>query len=316
MTKNKSKDTPIKISGITRGRTKTAFRNLAPLTPRRSRTIAAPVPMSTAKTVDLVSWNSLMITAFAKGYRVTNDPKYLNAAKTCITFIENNLFSDDKLLRTYKNGTAKIDGFLEDYSYFANALLDVFEIEPEPKYLKLALKLGRHLVNHFWDSENNSFFMTSDNHEKLIVRPKSNYDLSLPSGNSVSAFVMLRLYHMSQEQNFLEIVTKILESQAQMAAENPFGFGYLLNTISIYLQNPVEITIINTENSELCKSLLTDYLPNSFMVTIQNSTQLENLSEYPFFTGKIFEAKTSVFVCKNFSCSLPLHTIDEINSHL
>ncbi len=175
----------------------------------------------------LVSWNSLMITAFAKGYRVTNDPRYLDAAKTVFLSLKTNLFADDKLLRTYKNGTAKIDGYLEDYSYFTNALLDVFEIEPESKYLKLALKLGHHLVNHFWDSENNSFFMTSDDHEKLIIRPKSNYDLSLPSGNSVSAFVMLRLYHLSQEQKFLEITTKILESQAQMAAENPFGFGYL-----------------------------------------------------------------------------------------
>ena len=264
----------------------------------------------------LVSWNSLMITAFAKGYRVTNDKRYLDAAKTCIEFIEKNLFVNDKLLRTYKNGIAKIDGYLEDYSYFLNALLDVFEIDPQPKYLKLSLKLGHHLVNHFWDSENNSFFMTSDNHEKLIIRPKSNYDLSLPSGNSVSAFVMLRLYHLSQEQTFLEITTKILESQAQMAAENPFGFGYLLNTLSIYLEKPVEITIINSENSNICNSILTDYLPSSFIVTVQNSSQLENLSEYPFFAGKSFEDKTSVFVCKNFTCSLPLRTLDEINSHL
>ena len=63
-------------------------------------------------------------------------------------------------------------------------------------YLKLALKLGHHLIDHFWDSENNSFFMTSDDHEKLIIRPKSNYDLSMPSGNSVSSFGMLRLYHL------------------------------------------------------------------------------------------------------------------------
>ena len=264
----------------------------------------------------LVSWNSLMITAFAKGYRVTNDPKYLNAAKDCISFIEKNLFVCDKLLRTYKNGTAKIDGYLEDYSYFVNALLDVFEIEPNLKYLKLSMKLGNYLVDHFWDSDNNNFFMTSDNHEKLIIRPKSNYDLSLPSGNSVSAFVMIRLYHLSQEQHFLEIATKIMTSQAQMAAENPFGFGYLLNTISIYIQKPVEITIINTENSEICKSLLTKYLPNSIMITIQNSTQLETLSECPFFAGKLFEDKTSVSVCKDFTCSLPLHTLDEINSNL
>ena len=264
----------------------------------------------------LVSWNSLMITAFAKGYRVTNDGRYLDAAKNCISFIEKNLFVDDNLLRTYKNGTAKINGYLEDYSYFVNALLDVFEIEPNSKYLKLALKLGHHLIDHFWDSENNSFFMTSDDHEKLIIRPKSNYDLSLPSGNSVSSFVMLRLYHLSQEQSFLDIAIKIMESQAQIAAENPFGFGYLLNTLSLYLEKPIEITVINSENSELCKSLLRNYLPNSFIVTIQNSDQLASLSEYPFFSGKSFEEKTSVFICKNFSCSLPLHTLDEVNSKL
>lgn len=264
----------------------------------------------------LVSWNSLMITAFAKGYRVTNDVRYLDAAKTCISFIENNLFEGDKLLRTYKNGSAKIDGYLEDYSYFVNALLDVFEIEPEKKYLKLALKLGNHLVDHFWDSNTNSFFMTSDNHEKLIIRPKSNYDLSLPSGNSVSAFVMLRLYHFSQVQNFLDISTKIMESQAQIAAENPFGFGYLLNTIFCYLQKPLEITIINTENSNICNTIFTTFLPNSFIVTIHNSSQLDDLSEYPFFAGKTFQDKTRVFVCKDFTCSLPLQSIDEINSRL
>ena len=264
----------------------------------------------------LVSWNSLMITAFAKGYRVTNDIRYLNAAKNCISFIEKNLFVDDNLLRTYKNGNAKINGYLEDYSYFINALLDVFEIEPNQKYLKLALKLGTHLIDHFWDSENNSFFMTSDNHEKLIIRPKSNYDLSLPSGNSVSSFVMLRLYHLSQEQSFLDISIKIMESQAQMAAENPFGFGYLLNTLSVYLEKPIEITIINSENSEICNSLFATYLPSSFMVTVENSEQLNALSDYPFFSGKSFEDKTSVFICKNFSCSLPLHTLDEVNSEL
>jgi hypothetical protein len=264
----------------------------------------------------LVSWNSLMITAFAKGYRVTNDVRYLDAAKNCISFIEKNMFVDGNLLRTYKNKTAKINGYLEDYSYFVNALLDVFEIEPDSKYLKLALTLGHHLINHFWDSDNNSFFMTSDDHEKLIIRPKSNYDLSLPSGNSVSSFVMLRLYHLSQEPSFLDISMKIMESQAQTAAENPFGFGYLLNTLSLYLEKPVEITIINSENSDICKSLLTNYLPNSFMITIQNSNQLKNLSEYPFFAGKSFEDKTSVFICKNFTCSLALHTLDEVNSTL
>ncbi len=264
----------------------------------------------------LTSWNSLMITAFAKGYHVTGETKYLDAAKKCISFIETTLLHNDKLLRTYKNDIAKIDGYLEDYSYFANALLDVFEIDPESRHLDLALKLGHYLVDHFWDSESSSFFMTSDDHEKLIIRPKSNYDLSLPSGNSVSCFVMIRLFHLTREEKFLKIAIQIMESQAQIAAENPFGFGYLLNAIYAYLQKPTEITIINSENSEICKFLFSKFLPESILVTINNKTQLENLEKFPFFTGKVFGDKTHVFVCRDFTCSLPLNSIAEIDSHL
>ncbi|MCV0398594.1 MAG: thioredoxin domain-containing protein [Nitrosarchaeum sp.] len=264
----------------------------------------------------LTSWNSLMITAFAKGYRVTGDQRYLDAAANCVSFIEKHLLSGDKLLRTYKNKVAKIDGYLEDYSYFVNALLDVFEIKPDPEYLCLAERLGQYLVDHFWDAANNSFYMTSDNHEKLIVRPKSNYDLSMPSGNSVSASVLLRLYHLTQKNIFLEISVKIMESQAQMAAENPFGFGYLLNTIYTYLQKPVEITIINDENPQICNLLYQKFLPEAMMVTIKNKSHLASLSQFPFFVGKNFEDKTSVFVCKDFTCSLPLYTVDQVESSL
>jgi uncharacterized protein YyaL (SSP411 family) len=107
-----------------------------------------------------------------------------------------------------------------------------------------------------------------------------------------------------------------MESQAQMAAENPFGFGYLLNTIYMFLQRPTEITIINDENSKICNSLNTQFLPESIMVTIKEKSQLECLNEFSFFKGKVFENKTSVFVCRDFACSLPLYTLDEINSNL
>ena len=265
----------------------------------------------------LTSWNALMITAFAKGYRVTGEVNYLNAAKNCISFIEKNLLVDGKLLRTYKNGTAKIDGYLEDYSYFVNALLDVFEIYPDSKYLNLASQLGHHLADHFWDEENDTFFMTSDSHETLIIRPKSNYDLSLPSGNSVSCFIMLRLFHLTQEHKFLEISTKIMESQAQMAAENPFGFGFLLNIIYMYLQKPLEITILNDANKEITNFLTKSFLPESILVSINNSNQFQALSNYPFFAGKNFDSNTTkVFVCRDFTCSLPLQTIEDVKKVL
>ncbi|MEJ2261282.1 MAG: hypothetical protein P8X83_06475 [Nitrosopumilaceae archaeon] len=202
---------------------------------------------------------------------------------------------------------------MEDYSYFANSLLDVFEISPDSKYLDLALHLGNYLIGHFWDEKTNSFYMTSDIHESLIVRPKSNYDLSLPSGNSVSCLVMLRLFHLTQEQKFLEIANKIMESQAQMAAENPFGFGFLLNTIFMYMQKPVEITLLNDSDKEIKNYLEKSFLPESIFVSITTPDQLDNLSKYTFFAGKNFDSnKTNVFVCKDFTCSLPLQTIDEI----
>jgi uncharacterized protein YyaL (SSP411 family) len=265
----------------------------------------------------LTSWNALMITAFAKGYRVTGDVRYLNIARNCILFLEKNLFVDGQLLRTYKNGNSKINGYLDDYAYFVNALLDVFEIDPDSKYLDLAMKLSHHLIDHFWDEDNSSFFMTSDSHESLIIRPKSNYDLSLPSGNSVSCFVLLKLFHISQEQKFLEISMKIMESQAQMAAENPFGFGFLLNVIYMYLQKPLEITILNNINVEITDFLSKSFLPESIMVTINNSKECDALSQHAFFKGKIFDSNlTKVFVCKDFTCSLPLQTIDEIKKIL
>ncbi len=127
---------------------------------------------------------------------------------------------------------------------------------------------------------------------------------------------MLRLYHLTQEKKFLEISTKILESQAQMAAENPFGFGFLLNTLYMYIQKPTEVTILNMENSEIHKTLRTMFLPESIMVGIQNTEQLNDLRNFPFFSGKKFQDKTTVFVCKNFTCSLPLQSLKEIESSL
>ena len=96
----------------------------------------------------------------------------------------------------------------------------------------------------------------------------------------------LRLYHLTQEKKFLDISLNVMESQAAMAAENPFGFGYLLNTIYMYLQKPLEITIINPKNTEISKYLTGMFLPESILVTLRNENQIKNLVKIPFFCGK------------------------------
>src|SRR5574338_1123625 len=121
----------------------------------------------------LTSWNALMISAFAKGYRISGTKKFLQASKNWIKFIEEKLTINSELLRTYKDGQGKLKAYLDDYAYFVNALLDVFEVEPLEKYIHLAIQHANYLIDHFWDVKENNFFFTADDHEKLIIRTKN-----------------------------------------------------------------------------------------------------------------------------------------------
>ena len=265
----------------------------------------------------LTSLNGLMISAFAKGYRISDNELFLQAAKNCIKFIEEKLTIKGKLLRTYKDGQAKLNAYLDDYAYFVNSLLDVFEADPSIKYLELALQHANYLIEHFWDPKEGNFFFTADDHEELIIRTKNIYDLSLPSGNSVASYAFLKLYHLTQDKKFLEISTKIMESLSMMAAENPFGFGQLLNTIYQYVQKPTEITILNTSDREIYDGLTKKFVPESILVTISKEEYVDELLRYPYFLGKGFDKnKTTVYVCKNFTCSLPMHSMSEIEKLL
>ena len=265
----------------------------------------------------ITSWNGLMISGFLAGYRITDDINYFDVAKKSIDFFEKNFKKNNMLHRTFKNNNPKLNGYLDDYAYMANASIDMFENTSEPKYLEFATNLANHLIIHFWDDSTDGFFFTSDSHEKLIIRPKNNYDLSMPSGNSVAAYVLLRLHHITQNKQFLEIAKKIIEAQATAAAENPFAFGYLLNVLYLYHQKPTEITIINDKNFELISALQKKFLPESIMITVRNNDNLNSLSKHAFFSGKEFQDdKTTVFVCKNFSCSLPLSDLSEIEKEL
>ena len=268
----------------------------------------------------LTAWNGLMISAFVKGYRITDKSNYLTAATNVVSFYHTQFEKHGFLHRVFKNGETKLNGYLDDYAYLVNAVLDVFEVTGKPKYLYFAEKLSDYLIEHFWDDKNDSFFFTADNHEKLIIRPKSNYDLSMPSGNSVAANALLRLYHLTNEERFQIITQKILESQAMLAAENPFAFGYLLNVLYLNIVKPTEITILDTQNAnDLHIRLNKKFLPESIIVQIKDKEDLLGLSKFPFFAGKEFSKQEpfySIFVCKNSTCSLPLTNLSDIEKIL
>jgi uncharacterized protein len=285
----------------------------------------------------LTSWNGLMISAFAKVYRITDNKSYLDHAINAIEFIESKIAAGDgRLHRTFKDGIAKLNAYLDDYAFYINALLDVFEVNTDPRYLEKSIMYADHMIRHFWDGEQGNFFFTSDDHERLIVRTKAVYDLAIPSGNSMAASGLLRLYHMTQKGDYLLKAEQIMKTGLKAAAENPFGFGQLLNAIYLYIRKPVEITIIGKDTKQQIDSermsgwLGKQFIPNSIVALVKDSSQLVELNKYPFFSGKkedaIDKEKNNVdnrnacgeyaFVCRNFSCSLPIYSLDQLQEYI
>ena len=269
----------------------------------------------------LTSWNGLMISAFAKGYRITGNNAYLEAAEKAVNFIESNLAKGEELKRTFKDGKAKLDGYLDDYAFYINALLDLFEVDSKIHYLSKAINYTGYMIDHFWDQNSGDFFFTSDNHEQLIVRTKNLYDLSVPSGNSIAALILIRLYHYTQNQDYIKKAEKILSRNATMAAENPFAFGQLLNTIFLYVRKPKEVTLIKDDSKdaeEAVNWLNRQFLPEGILAVINAKDGLAQLHDTAFFKGKeMVKGKPfTAYVCKDFSCSLPLHSIEDIKKNL
>jgi uncharacterized protein len=271
----------------------------------------------------LTSWNGLMISGFAKGYRITDNKKYLDYALNAINFIESKLAVDDeaRLRRTFKNGVSKLNAYLDDYAFYINGLLDVFEVDGKAEYLEKALNYTDFMLKHFWDSSSGTLFLTSDDHEQLIIRTKNFYDLAIPSGNSMAAYNLLRLFHIVQNKDYLEKAEQIIKVASTPAVKNPFGFGQLLMTMSMYLKSPVEIIIIQKPMKEvpykMTQWLNKQYLADGISVVIKDVAQLEQLQKYPVFadrtTSLAKQDKAEVaFICKNFACSLPIYSVEEL----
>jgi uncharacterized protein len=272
----------------------------------------------------LTSWNGLMISAFAKGYAISEDIRYLHAAKNAVEFIESKLGSHEgRLRRTFKDGQSKLNAYLEDYAFYISGLLDLFAANSKQGYLAKSILYTDFMLQHFWDEEEGNLFFTSDDHERLISRTKNFYDLATPSGNSMAASNLLRLYHYTQNKSYLDKAIRIMKAGSRSAAENPFGFGQMLNSIYLYVTKPIEITVVvtgsrnnNNSISSLVSWLNRQFLPHS-ITSVVDPSELARLQDYPFFKGR--EAKggqETAFVCKNFTCSLPIQSTEELERQL
>jgi len=266
----------------------------------------------------LIAWNGMMISAFAKGAEVLGDSRYAEAATAALAFIDATMQRDDRLLSTYKDGVAKLNGYLDDYAFVIAALLDVFELTQQRHYLARAEALTRSTIAHFWDDASGGFYFTSDDHEELIVRGKPSFDGSIPSGNSVMARNLIRMHHLTGTAEYRERTEKMLRLYGEPLQKQPFATANMLCALDYYIRTPKEIVIIGALEDPTTQALLAEvrrlYLPNRALSVIDPNATVP-LPESLAGKGQI-DGRATAYVCERMTCTPPLTTPDALRAVL
>jgi uncharacterized protein len=263
----------------------------------------------------LTSWNGLMLAAFAEGAAILQNNDYLEIAAKNADFILENLQKDGLLLRTYKDGTAKLNAYLEDYANFADGLIQLFQVSGEAKYLKEAKRLADLMITEFWDEEAGGFYFTGNSHENLVVRSKEFFDNATPSGNSVAADVLLKLAKIFGDEKYERFAVTVLRLVSSQMRRYPQGFGRTLSALEFYLNPVKEIVIMGEKGNELEKEVWREFLPNKVVVPA-NEANAE--TEFiPLLEGrKMIDRMPTAFVCENFTCQQPVTTVEDLRKQL
>jgi hypothetical protein len=264
----------------------------------------------------LASWNGLMLASLAEAACVFDRQDYLAAAVENGSFLLNSMISDGYLRRTYKDGTAKINGYLEDYALVIEGLLILHQVTFSGDWLRQAIRLAEAMIEQFWDETTKTLYDTSEMHKDLFVRPKSIYDTSLPSGSSAATSVLLRLAALTGNQRFQQIASQSLWSMPELLRRYPLGFANWLCALDFYLAAPKEIVIIGPRNSpatlELLGTLHATWMPNKVIAACDPSDPTR-LSELSLINDKkMVNDRPTVYVCQGHTCKAPVTDPDSL----
>jgi uncharacterized protein YyaL (SSP411 family) len=262
----------------------------------------------------ITAWNGLMMASFAEAGVVLDRPDYTEAAVRNAEFMISNLRRDEALLRTWKDGVAKFNAYLEDYAFLSEGLMTLFETTGQFRWLTKALALTDQMIADFWDEEAGAFFFTGKSHENLIVRSKDFFDNATPSGNSVAALVLIKVALFTGRENYRNLATATLREIADQARRYPSGFGYALSAVDLLLSTPKEVAIIGSNAIDL-KPMLGEvwrgYLPNKVVAASYGHDLL------PLWEGRtMIDGKPTAYVCENYVCKRPVTELSELAEQL
>jgi uncharacterized protein YyaL (SSP411 family) len=261
----------------------------------------------------LLSWNALAIAALADAGAVLDRDDYLEAARAAADFVWTRMRDDrGRLLRTFKDGEAKLNAYLEDHAYLLEALLTLYESSFEQRWFEAARETAEAMVARFADGERGGFFTTSDDHEELIARRKDVDDHPIPSGNSSAAFGLLRLAALTGERRYEEHALSVFRLFARVAERHPSAVGHLLRAIDFHTSPVREVALVAPADGEgleaMAKVVRSRFRPRVVLAGGEEGTERPELMRERTAVG----GRAAAYVCEHFACRQPVTEPDDL----
>jgi hypothetical protein len=262
----------------------------------------------------LVSWNALMIDALARAGVIVDEPRYTAAAVRAARFVlEQVSRADGRLLHTWRHGKAKLAAYLDDYAYFVNALVTLYETTFYERWIDEAVRLADLMRLHFEDRENGGFFFTADDHEVLIARNKDFHDASVPSGNGMAATALIRLGKLTGSADYLESALGAIVAGLPVMERMPTAAGQLLIALDMWLGPLQELVLVGgseeAESRSLLRAIQRSYIPNRVLAYRDAQADPAGRSRHldPLFAGRTaIDRQPTLYICQNFTCQAPV----------
>ncbi len=258
----------------------------------------------------ITAWNAMMLRAFAEAGRVLDSHAYREIAIDTARFLLTELRSDGRLMRTYRDGVARIPAFLEDHAMLIDALVATYEATFNLDWIRAACSLADEMLSRFWDEDEGVFYDTAVDAGQLVIRPRDIYDNATPSGNSAAIHALLRLGPLTGEPRYSRVASRSLEALGGVAAQIPSAFGELLCALDRHLATPREIAIIGHQEDEDARALLdvlrSKFLPN-ILLAARGPDAASAAELIPLLAQReAIGGKATAYVCHHFICKQPV----------
>ncbi|MDT8389830.1 MAG: thioredoxin domain-containing protein [Lentisphaeria bacterium] len=281
-----------------------------------------PRPHLDDKTI--TAWNGLMISAFARACQVLDDQRYLETARTAAGFIRDRLYDEPLgvLLRRYRRGEAAIDGYLDDYAFLIQGLLDLYEASFEINHLTWAITLQKKQTELFQDKRAGGYFSTTGGDKTVLLRMKDDYDGAEPAANSVAALNLLRLARMTDTVTFQGQAERTLQAFARQLTRAPHAMPRMMAAFDYHLDTPKQIIIAGdpeaADTQRLLREVHARFIPNKILMLADGGNGQNELARHFAFIESIhcIDGKATAYVCENNVCKLPTTDPDQLAERL